>query len=92
MVLVDNLHGVVIEIELPRHCLQPQASTTLLGKVHRVIMPIHVGINHWACAEVDLQERMARYYDSLQVCTNRGYVTRLGNRFRPSCSTSKVTV
>ncbi len=30
-------------------------------------MPIHVGI-HWTCAEVNLQERVVRYYDSLQVC------------------------
>lgn len=33
----------------------------------RLIMPVHCGETHWACAMVDLQNRRLCYFDSLRV-------------------------
>ncbi len=43
-----------------------QASSCLL-ECDRLVVPVHCGQTHWACAMVDLQGRQLFYFDSLHV-------------------------
>ncbi|KAF5830596.1 hypothetical protein DUNSADRAFT_14326 [Dunaliella salina] len=42
-----------------------QASSCLL-ECDRLVVPVHCGQTHWACAVVDLQQRQLHYFDSLR--------------------------
>jgi sentrin-specific protease 1 len=34
--------------------------------LEKIFFPVHVGINHWACAVIYMQERRIQFYDSLR--------------------------
>eukprot|EP00200_Dunaliella_tertiolecta_P009027 CAMPEP_0202371118 /NCGR_PEP_ID=MMETSP1127-20130417/2592_1 /ASSEMBLY_ACC=CAM_ASM_000462 /TAXON_ID=3047 /ORGANISM="Dunaliella tertiolecta, Strain CCMP1320" /LENGTH=710 /DNA_ID=CAMNT_0048967269 /DNA_START=106 /DNA_END=2238 /DNA_ORIENTATION=- len=42
-----------------------QASSCLL-ECDRLVVPVHCGQTHWACALIDLQQRQLHYFDSLR--------------------------
>lgn len=52
---------------LPKRLASKGQASPCLLECDRLIVPVHCGQTHWACAMVDLQNRRLCYFDSLRV-------------------------
>jgi hypothetical protein len=61
--------------------VRAQASPNLLD-CHRIVVPVHMGKIHWACAMIDLARRRLFFWDSMRVssaaCVGRTEVAFIG--------------